>query len=81
MTSSEKKTTTKYLNAHPYGERQGQQCEQDGEKHQDPTAQANVTVCILQGCKAKQICIRINFHYMSIQQQQQKMITHKCTLS
>ncbi len=47
------RTTTKYLNAHPYGERQSQQREQDGEKHQDPTTQANVTVSILQGCKAK----------------------------
>lgn len=49
------RSKTKYLNAHPYGERQSNQREQNRKHHQDPSTHANVIICVLQGYKDKEM--------------------------
>lgn len=43
-----------YLDAHPYGDREGGQSQQEGDKNQEPSTQTNVSVCFLQGQKDRE---------------------------
>lgn len=42
-----------YLNAHPYGDGQSDDGQEDREQHQEPTAEADVTVWVLKCWRKK----------------------------
>lgn len=42
-----------YLNAHPYGDGQREDGQEDREEHQEPATKANITDGVVKSCKKK----------------------------